>query len=172
MERSYIENLVKSYKDYPKKGILFRDLSPLFRNTESFKELIDKMSNLEICLSADAVIGIDARGFLLASPIALRIEKPLILARKPGKLPGDLITRSYSLEYGKNSLSVQKESLVNLKSFVIVDDLLATGGTVDCVARILYSQNKKITGLNTVIELEGLGGRRKFDFPVNAQISY
>ena len=95
----------------------------------------------------------------------------MIVARKPGKLPGPLLTREYDLEYGKNSLSIQSNALKKFNSFVIVDDLLATGGTVNCVSRLLKDQKKDVLGLLTVIELNKLRGRSKLDFPVYSIIS-
>ena len=95
----------------------------------------------------------------------------MIVARKPGKLPGHTLTREYDLEYGKNSLSIQKNALKKFNSFVIIDDLLATGGTVNCVSSLLQEQRKEILGLITFIELDKLKGRSKFDFPVQSIIS-
>ena len=95
----------------------------------------------------------------------------MVVARKPGKLPGKTLTREYDLEYGKNSLSIQINALKKFNSFVIVDDLLATGGTVNCVSRLLQDQSKKILGLITVVELKKLNGRMKLDFPVQSIIS-
>ena len=167
-----LENLIDAHKDFPKKDILFRDVLPILRNPEIFSSLIQEMSELEICKAADAILAIDARGFLFGSSLALKSFKPLVVARKPGKLPGEIITNQYSLEYGTNSLSIQKDSIKDYKSFLIVDDLLATGGTVESVSKLLYSQDKKITGLSIVIELSELNGREKFDFPVISRISY
>ena len=95
----------------------------------------------------------------------------MIVARKPGKLPGHILTKEYDLEYGKNSLSIQISALKKFNSFVIVDDLLATGGTVDCVSRLLLAQRKKILGLITFVELNELKGRSKLNFPVQSVIS-
>ena len=95
----------------------------------------------------------------------------MVVARKPGKLPGNLLTREYDLEYGKNSLSIQSNVLKKFNSFVIVDDLLATGGTVNCVSRLLQEQRKEVMGLITVVELNKLKGRSKIDFPVHSIIS-
>jgi adenine phosphoribosyltransferase len=167
-----LNNLIKVHKDFPKKDILFRDVLPILRNPVIFSSLIQEMSELEICKAADAILAIDARGFLFGSALALKSLKPLVVARKPGKLPGEIITNEYSLEYGTNSLSIQKDSIVDYKSFLIVDDLLATGGTVQSVSKLLYSQDKKITGLSIVIELSDLNGREKFNFPVISKITY
>ena len=95
----------------------------------------------------------------------------MIVARKPGKLPGELIQENYNLEYGKNSLSIQKKALNRFNSYVIVDDLLATGGTVNCVSKLIRKNGKKVAGLLTVVELKKLGGRSKFNFPVETMVS-
>jgi len=128
------------------------------------------MANNEILRNADAIVSIDARGFLFGTALSFELSKPIILARKPGKLPGELITKSYKLEYGSNSLSIQKDSIDNFKSFAIVDDLLATGGTVSCVSEILNEANKLVTGLSVFIELEKLNGRKNFSFKVDSQL--
>ena len=167
-----LEKLILTYKDFPKKGIYFKDVLEIMQEPEVFKELILKMSSSKILKKSEAIISIDARGFVFGSAIALQSSKPMIVARKPGKLPGDLVTAKYNLEYGENSLSIQKKSLKKYNSFVIVDDLLATGGTVDCIANILSRNDKEILGLLTVVELVTLKGRSKFNFPVESSISF
>ena len=172
MFKEDLKNTIRTYPDFPKKGILFRDILPVFQNPTILRQLVERMSNNEIFKVSEAIIAIDARGFLFGSAISLYLSKPLVLARKPGKLPGQLTTNSYELEYGRNSLSIQDESIQQLDNFVIIDDLLATGGTVQSVNKILKEKNKKILGLSVVIELEALNGRNKFDFPVFSQIKY
>ena len=103
-----LENLIESHEGFPKEDILFRDVLPILRNLKIFSSLIQEMSELEICKAADAILAVDARGFLFGSSLALKSFKPLVVARKPGKLPGEIITNKYSLEYGTNSLSIQK----------------------------------------------------------------
>ena len=167
-----LKELISTYKDYPKKGIDFKDVLGILQEPESFRLVIQKMSETEIIKNADAIISIDARGFIFGSALSLLVSKPMIVARKPGKLPGELVEKKYSLEYGENSLSIQKSSLKKNHSFVIVDDLLATGGTAKCVSRLLEENKKKVMGLLVVIELNELGGRTQFDFPVNSLIKY
>ena len=128
------------------------------------------MSSSEIIKNAEALISIDARGFIFGSAISLQASKPMIVARKPGKLPGEVLKEEYSLEYGKNSLSIQRKALKRYNSYAIIDDLLATGGTVDCVANLLKSNNKDIKGLLVVIELIELKGRSKLNFPIESSI--
>ena len=167
-----LEELISTYKDFPKKGINFKDVLEIIQEPQVFNELIIKMSSSQILKKSEAIISIDARGFIFGSAIALQSSKPMIVARKPGKLPGELITEKYKLEYGENSLSIQKNSLKKYNSYAIVDDLLATGGTVDCVANLLKKNDKKISGLLTVVELAKLQGRSKFSFPVESSISF
>ena len=167
-----LEELILTYKDFPKKGIAFKDVLEIIQNPEIFRELISKMSSSEIVKNSEAIISIDARGFIFGSAIAFHSSIPMIVARKPGKLPGKIIKQNYNLEYGENSLSIQEKALNKFESFVIVDDLLATGGTVNCVADLLKSRNKKIRGLLTVVELSNLKGKLKFDFPVESIISF
>ena len=128
------------------------------------------MSSHQLIRDSEAIISIEARGFIFGSAISFQASKPMIVARKPGKLPGDLIQKNYNLEYGKNSLSIQKEALKKFSSYTIVDDLLATGGTVDCIARLINENGKNVLGLLTVVELEGLNGRARLDFPVESII--
>ena len=170
MELDQLKRYISSYKDFPKKGIVFRDILEILQDPNIFKELIKKMSNVDFLLKSDAIISIDARGFIFGSAISLYTSKPLIFARKPGKLPGELISNIYNLEYGQNSLSIQKKSLDKFSTFAIVDDLIATGGTVNCVYEILKSQNKKITGLCVVAEIETLDARSKLPFNISSQI--
>ena len=166
-----LEDLIVTYKDFPKKGIFFKDILEILQYPDIFQELILKMSSNQLLKNAEAIISIDARGFIFGSAVALESSKPMIVARKPGKLPGKILTKEYDLEYGKNSLSIQKKALKKFNSFVIVDDLLATGGTVNCVSRLLQEQRKEITGLITVVELSKLKGKSKFGFPVHSIIS-
>ena len=166
-----LEDLILTYKDFPKKGIDFKDVLEIIHYPDIFQELILKMSSSQFLKNADAIIAIDARGFIFGSALALQSFKPMIVARKPGKLPGELVTREYDLEYGKNSLSIQNKALKKFNSFVIVDDLLATGGTVNCVSKLLQKEGKEITGFLTIVELKKLDGRSKLNFPVQSIIS-
>ena len=172
MLSSSIDNLIKNYPNFPKKGILFKDISPILADPKVFSDLIDKMSSYPFYKKADAIIAIDARGFLFGSAIGLKLSKPIVLARKPGKLPGELLQKEYKLEYGTNSLTIQKSALEIGSNFVIVDDLLATGGTVNCVNQILVDNGKNVTGLSVVVELDDLRARSKLSFPVESIMHY
>ena len=167
-----LESLIKTYNDFPQKGIAFKDVLGIIQDPEVFRELILKMSSNKVIKDSEAIISIEARGFIFGSAISLQASKPMLVARKPGKLPGELIKENYYLEYGKSSLSIQKESLEKFNSYAIVDDLLATGGTVNCVANLIKKSGKDVIGLVTVVELLKLDGRSKFDFPVESFISF
>ena len=166
-----LNELIDTYKDFPKKGIDFKDVLGILQEPKVFKELILKMSSSQSIKDSEAIVSIDARGFIFGSAISFYSSKPMLVARKPGKLPGELIEEDYHLEYGKSSLSIQKESLDRFGSYAIVDDLLATGGTIDCVANILMKRGKKVTGVVTVVELMNLNGRVNFNFPVETMLS-
>ena len=165
-----LKQIINQHKDFPRQGILFQDILPLLQYPDEFSKVIGKMASSEIIKKSDAIIAIDARGFIFGSTISMHLCKPMVVARKPGKLPGELLEKSYELEYGTNSLSIQKDAIKEFKSFAIVDDLLATGGTVDCVSKMLIEEEKKIMGLSVVIELKDLNGRKKLPFPVDSQI--
>ena len=167
-----LKKLIKDHLDFPKKGIVFRDILPLLQQPEIFSKVIEDMSKSKIFKNSEAIISIDARGFIFGTAISLTLSKPMIVARKPGKLPGDLIEKFYDLEYGKNSLAIQKDSIKQYDSFAIVDDLLATGGTVNCVSSLLKSNNKEVKGLLVVVELLDLKERFKFNFSVESLVAY
>ena len=166
-----LESLIKTYNDFPKKGIAFKDILGIIQNPEVFRELILKMSSNKVIKNCDAIISIEARGFIFGSAISFQASKPMLVARKPGKLPGELIMENYFLEYGESTLSLQKDSIKKFNSYAIVDDLLATGGTIECVAKLISKSGKKVSGLLTVVELIELNGRSLFDFPVESMLS-
>ena len=171
MDNEKLTELIETYQDYPLKGIEFKDVLGIVQEPKIFKELVLEMSSSKIIKNAEAIISIDARGFIFGSAISLQASKPMITARKPGKLPGEILKKKYNLEYGENSLSIQKKALERYNSYAIVDDLLATGGTVNCVSQLLESNGKKTAGLLVVVELKNLDGRLKFNFPVEALVT-
>ena len=166
------KSFINSYPNFPKEGILFRDITPLLLDPIIFDELINHIIQNPIFEKADAIVGIDARGFIFGTAIANKLKKPLVLSRKKDKLHGDLIEKEYGLEYGKDKLTIQKSSIKNLKRFIIVDDLLATGGTAKCVSDMLVSRNKKILALSVIIELSFLKGAKNLNFPVYSEVKY
>ena len=162
------EDLINTYRDFPEKGIDFKDVLGILHEPKVFNEIIMRMSASKIIKNSEAIISIDARGFIFGSAVSLISSKPMIVARKPGKLPGEIVKQNYNLEYGENSLCIQKSSLNKFNTYAIIDDLLATGGTVGCVASLISNNGKKVKGFLTVIELNKLKGRSKLNFPVES----
>ena len=163
-----LNELISTYKDFPRQGIEFKDVLEILKYPKVFKKIIERMASSEIIKNSEALVSIDARGFIFGSAISFYASKPMILARKPGKLPGQLVSKNYNLEYGENSLSLKKESLKNFRSYSIVDDLLATGGTARCVSDIIRESGNEVKGLVVVVELEKLLGRNTFELPVQS----
>ena len=167
-----LKNCIKDYKDFPKKDIVFKDINPILSDPELFNDLIEKITTYSFFEDSEAIIAIDARGFILGSAIAKTLKKPLILARKKNKLPGSVINGSYGLEYGIDSLSIQESAILPFNKFVITDDLLATGGTAKCVQDMLKTKNKQILALSVIIELSFLNGSKNLDMPVYSEVQY
>jgi len=165
-----LTQIIKDHKNFPINGIIFKDILPLLQHPDVFSKLIEEMSASQIFKNADAILSIDARGFIFGTAISFYLSKPMVVARKPGKLPGKLLKKSYDLEYGSNSLTMQIDSIEPYNSFAIVDDLLATGGTVKCVSEMLNEFGKEVSGLSVVVELEELKGRNKLKFPVESKL--
>ena len=161
---------ITNYDDFPQKGIIFKDLFGILQEPKIFGSLIDKMASSREIQDSDAILAIEARGFIFGSAIAFHSGKPMIVARKPNKLPGKLLIKKYDLEYGSNSLAIQKESLEKYQSFNIVDDVLATGGTARCISDLVHSAGKKVTGYSMVVEIKSLNGRKNLSNSVNSQL--
>ena len=161
---------ISNYDDFPQKGIIFKDLFGILREPNIFRDLIDRMASSQEIQDSDAILAIEARGFIFGSAIAFHIGKPLIVARKPNKLPGKLLMKKYDLEYGSNTLTIQKKSIEEFQRFSIVDDVLATGGTARCVSDIIITAGKEVASYNMVVEIKSLNGRRNLNGPVNSQV--
>ena len=170
--KEQLEKKIRVIPNFPKKGILFQDITSITDDQKLFKKVVTKLKEYSIKNNITKIAGIEARGFIFGSGISLYSSKPILFARKPGKLPGEIVKEKYNLEYGENTLSIQKKALKKYKSFVIVDDLLATGGTVECVAKMLRKNNKQISGLLTVVELTNLEGRKNLNFPIESLLQF
>lgn len=162
------KDFISTFPDFPKKGIFFKDISPILKNPTIFESVIIEMSNCSFLEEADSLIAIDARGFIFGSALAIKLKKPLILARKKNKLPGELIEKNYGLEYGQDSLSIQKSSLLDIRRPAIIDDILATGGTANCILDLLKKENKEVQCLLVFLELNQLKGRDNINLPVHS----
>jgi len=156
-----LKKLIREVPDFPKKGILFYDITTLLKNKVGFATLIDALSERYIKKEIDLVLGMEARGFIFGPALAYRLNAGFVPVRKPGKLPAETAKISYDLEYGSNSLEVHKDAILKGQRVLIVDDLLATGGTAAATAQLAHGLGAQIAGLAFVVELDFLKGREK-----------
>ena len=156
-----LKKLIREVPDFPKPGILFYDITTLLKDKVGLATLIDKFSEHYIGRNVDLVLGMEARGFIFAPALAYRLNAGFVPVRKPGKLPAETVKYDYALEYGTNSLEIHKDAIQKGQRVLIVDDLLATGGTAQATAKLAESLGAKIAGLGFVVELEFLKGREK-----------
>lgn len=150
---------IASIQDYPKEGILFRDITPLMQDGKAFKEACNRIIDFAKKVGAEVVVGPESRGFIFGCPVAKELGVGFIPVRKPNKLPRETVSIEYELEYGSNVLQMHKDAIKPGQKVLIVDDLLATGGTVDGAIKMVESLNGNIVGCSFLIELTGLHGR-------------
>ena len=156
-----IKKHIRSIPDYPKKGILFRDITTLIKNSEAFKYTNDKIVEIAKKIDFDKVAAIESRGFVFASTVSYLLNKPFILLRKKNKLPADVHSVDFELEYGKATIEVHKDSIENNEKILVIDDLIATGGTAEAVAKLIEISGGKVAGFIFVINLFDLPGEKK-----------
>src|SRR5271167_2609695 len=161
MNADQLKDLIREIPDFPKKGILFYDITTLLKDKAGFATLIDKLAEHYIAKDVDLVLGMEARGFIFGPALAYRLNAGFVPVRKPGKLPAETAKISYDLEYGSNSLEIHKDAIVKGERVLIVDDLLATGGTAAATAELADGLGARIAGLAFVVELDFLKGREK-----------
>ena len=155
-----LKKYIRSIPDYPKKGILFRDITTLIKDKDAFKDCIDQMSEIINKLNYDKIAAIESRGFIFASPLAYKLSKPYVLLRKKDKLPAERYSVDFELEYGKSTLEIHKDSIGSKEKVIIIDDLIATGGTAEAAAKLVEKSGGKIAGFIFVINLFDLGGKK------------
>ena len=155
-----LKKYIRSIPDYPKKGILFRDITTLIKDKDAFKECIDQMSKILIKLNFDKIASIESRGFVFASALCYNLSKSLILMRKKNKLPAEKYSQEFELEYGKATIEIHKDSISPKEKVVIVDDLIATGGTAEAGAKLVEKSGGKVEGFIFAINLFDLGGTK------------
>lgn len=163
MKTNKLNEYIATIPDYPEKGILFRDITPLMQNGDAFKYSVDKMTEFVKKLNATLIVGPEARGFIFGCPVATNLKIGFSPVRKPGKLPRDTVEVSYKLEYGSNTLCLHKDSVKPGDKVVIVDDLLATGGTVEAAIKLVKKLGGTVVGAAFLIELDDLKGRNRID---------
>ncbi len=156
-----LEEYVRSIPDFPEEGIIFRDVTSVLQDADGLHLAIDSMQNLIADLDYDVVVGAESRGFIFGTPIAYNNNKPFVLIRKKGKLPCETVEMSYELEYGTATIEMHKDSIKKGQKVLIVDDLIATGGTTQAMIKLVESLGGEVVGIVVLMELAGLQGRDK-----------
>ena len=156
-----LKKYIRSIPDYPKKGILFRDITTLIKDEKGFKDSIDQICKIVKDMKFEKVAAIESRGFVFASAVAYNLSKSFILLRKKGKLPAERYSQDFELEYGKATIEIHKDSINKNDKVLIIDDLIATGGTAEAGAKLVEISGGKVAGFIFIINLFDLGGNKK-----------
>ena len=168
-----LTDYIKDIPDFPKKGILFRDISPLLKSPEGWSKVMTQLGLLCEELTPDLIVGFESRGFIVGSALATSQKLGFVPIRKKGKLPGDLLGVDYTLEYGKDRLEIQSDALQGNPRVLLIDDLLATGGTVNASTELIEKAGGQLVGCGFIIELNELNGRENVpNVPVRSLIRY
>ncbi len=168
-----LKELIRTIPDFPEKGILFRDITTLLKEPEGLQEALHQMQDAIKDMEYDVIVGPESRGFIFGVPLAYAEKKGFVPVRKPGKLPAAVYSQEYDLEYGKSCLEIHQDALKKGQKVLIVDDLLATGGTGRAIAQMVTRAGAEVAGFLFLIELEALGGRETLkDYPVQSIIRY
>lgn len=169
----YVATKVRDIVDFPKEGIIFRDITTAIKDAKALKLMIDFLTEQFKDKNIDYVVGVESRGFIFGSALAYNLGAGLVLVRKPGKLPADTYTQEYELEYGTDKIEIHKDAVAAGQNVLIIDDLLATGGTVEATVKLLDQTGANIVGAAFIIELVDLKGREKLkDLNVVSMIQY
>ena len=167
-----LEEYIRVQEDFPRPGISFKDVSPLLENAEAFAYAIEKMKEIATKWQPDIIVGPESRGFLFGAPLAISMHKGFLMARKAGKLPGEALSISYSLEYGTATLEIPAFAVSKGTKVLIVDDLLATGGTIQALEKLFKQAGAEIVGTIALIELTDLRGRENLESPFESLIQF
>ena len=168
-----LEEYVISIPDFPEPGIIFRDITSILQDADGLHLAIDQLIDMVKDLEFDVVVGAESRGFIFGTPVAYELHKSFVPARKPGKLPRETVSREYELEYGKGRIELHKDAIKPGQKVVIIDDLIATGGTVEAIAKLVEDLGGEVVKICFVMELAGLEGRKKLEgYDVESAIIY
>ena len=168
-----LEDYVRSIPDFPEPGIIFRDITTVLQDADGFQLAIDELLKLLEGVDFDVVVGAESRGFIFGAPLAYALKKPFVLVRKKGKLPCETIEQEYELEYGKATVEIHKDSIQKGQKVVVVDDLIATGGTIKAAIDLVEALGGEVAKVIFLMELAGLEGRKKLTgYDVDAVIKY
>ncbi len=168
-----LKDYVTTIPDYPKKGIMFRDITSILDDADGLHLAIDSLQDLLKGIDFDVIVGTESRGFIFGMPIAYNLHKPFVLVRKKGKLPRETISETYDLEYGTETVEMHKDSIRPGQKVVLVDDLIATGGTIEAAAKLVERLGGEVVKMIFVMELEGLKGRERLSrYDIDSVIKY
>ncbi len=168
-----LKNYIRDVPDFPKKGIVFKDITTLLKDQEAFKDAIDQLTEPFREAEVDIVVGIESRGFIFGSAVAYKLGAAFVPVRKPGKLPADALKEEYALEYGTDVVEIHQDSIKEGQKVLIVDDLLATGGTMEATCKLIEQLKAQIVGIRFLIELTFLKGKEKLSgYDVSSIIEY
>ena len=168
-----LEDYVRSIPDFPEPGIIFRDITSILQDADGLRLAIDSMQELLKGVDFDVIVGAESRGFVFGAPIAYNLHKPFVLIRKKGKLPCETVSKEYDLEYGSAEIEMHKDSIKPGQKVVLVDDLIATGGTIQAAAELVESLGGQVVKILFLMELKGLKGRERLKkYDVNSVIQY
>jgi len=168
-----LTDYIRSIPDFPKPGILFRDITPLLAAPAAFRRAVEQLADHFRDAKIEAIAAAEARGFIFAAPLALELDAPLVPIRKPGKLPYETLSFTYELEYGTDTLEMHSDAICPGANVLVVDDLLATGGTVEACCHMVEKAGGKVAGCAFLIELVGLGGAKRIEqYPTVSLIKY
>ena len=160
-KKKKIEDYIRSIPDFPQEGIIFRDVTSILEDADGFELAIDSMQKLLEGMDIDVIVGAESRGFIFGAPIAYNLHKPLVLVRKKGKLPCETVEQSYDLEYGSAVIEMHKDSIKPGQKVVLVDDLVATGGTIEAAIKLVEELGGEVVKVVFLMELAGLKGRER-----------
>ena len=163
---------IRAIPDFPKPGILFYDISTLLAHPQAWHATVESMADAVRPLGPDLLVGIESRGFLVAAPLAYTLGSGFAMVRKQGKLPGRTIRHSYALEYGSDTIEIQEDAIEPGQRVIVLDDLIATGGTMQATIELVQRQGGVVVGAACIIELSFLDGRSKLEVPLTAMVSY
>jgi adenine phosphoribosyltransferase len=173
MKKEHLEDYVLTIPDFPEPGIMFRDITSLIQDPDGFADAVDGLTDAVKDLDFDLVLGLESRGFIFGTPIAYNLKKGFIPVRKKGKLPRETVSASYDLEYGQATIEIHKDAIKKGQKVIIVDDLIATGGTLEAACKLVEELGGEVAGIVVVMELAGLNGREKLQkYNVKSLITY
>ncbi len=173
MSKERVEDYIRSIPDFPEKGIIFRDITSVLQNADGLHLAIDEMQKKLEGLEFDKIAGLESRGFIFGMPIAYNLHKPFVLIRKAGKLPCETVSQTYDLEYGTATIEVHKDAIEKGEKIVVIDDLIATGGTVEAAGKLIEGLGGEVVKMVFLLELAGLDGRAKLSkYDVESVVCY